>query len=449
MRQGVVVGLVVGAIVLAGLVPASAQAQAQAPVQDITFTAAGVERHAVIQQSDSAKPVPVVLVFPREGMTAADAVTRFGPAVLRAKAAIVALDALPCSRLGGAPCWAPMELGDRQAIDIAATAGLMNELDTRADLDTTRVIALGEASGGAFSITVTRSLPSRVDAALAISAFDPTRSVTTDAAGQVAFPLALTGPSKITQQGTMQAITIVRAFADASVPPQLSKDLYTRLRTHGWKDKVTLVTVGGVGAGDLALAEPARISPRITVLLQLARHLNTPRGLQKRLAELGYLPPGSISSDYATQHAIMAFQGWEGLPRNGVAGATTLKRLLTASRPTATRPIKGKRVEVDIQKQVMLLEQGGKVIRAIHVSTGAAGNTPRGNYSIIRKENPSWVYLLKIWLPYASYFVGGFAMHEYHDVPGYPASRGCVRIASPFAQGVYEFATHGTPVYVH
>ena len=90
-----------------------------------------------------------------------------------------------------------------------------------------------------------------------------------------------------------------------------------------------------------------------------------------------------------------------------------------------------------------------QVIRIVHVSTGAAGNTPRGNYSIIRKENPSWDYLFNIWLPYASYFIGGFALHEYPDVPGYPASHGCVRISSPFAPGVYDFAAYGTPVYLH
>ena len=445
MRRGVALAISGGVLALVGLAPTAAMAVPE----DITFTAGGTERHAVLEVPDSTKPLPVVMVFPREGMTAADAITRFQPAVTRAGAAIVALDALPCSRLGGAPCWAPMEAADRQAMDIAATAGLMNDLDTRKNLDTTRLIALGESSGAAFAITATRSLPSRVDGALAISAFDPTRSVVTNAEGQVAFPLALTGPSKIKQQKTMQAITVVRGSADTSIPPQLSREVQVRLATHGWKSKATLITVGGVGTGDPALAAPARISPRIKALLQSALHLDTTMGVQKRLSELGYLPAGTTSSDYGISQAIMAFQGWEGLPRDGVAGASTQTAMLTATRPTATKPGQGKRVEVDIEKQVLLLEQGSKVIRIVHVSTGAAGNTPRGNYSIIRKENPSWDALFNIWLPYASYFIGGFALHEYPDVPGYPASHGCVRISSPFAPGVYDFAGYGTPVYLH
>jgi len=445
MRNGVVAVVVGGALMAGALVPASAFAQADT----ISFSAAGTERNAVIQVPKSDKPVPVVVMFPREGMTAADAVTRFGPAVAGAKAAIVALDALPCSRLGGAPCWAPLEPGDRQVLDLAGTSGLMDILDKRADLDTSRLVAMGESSGGAFAVTVTRSIPARVDGALAISAFDPTRVVGTNAEGQVAFPLTLTGPSKIVRQNTMQAITVVRASNDTSVPPQLSKELVTRLSTHGWQSKATLVTVGGVGAGDPELAAPGRITKRLKALMVSALHLDTTVGVQKRLIDLGYLPKGTTSGDYATEQALMAFQGWEGLPRDGVAGAETQKRLATATRPTASKPGKGKRVEVDIDKQVLLLEDGSKVLSAVHVSTGATGNTPRATFSVIRKENPSWDYLFKIWLPYASYFHEGFALHEYPDVPGYPASHGCVRIASPFSAGVYEFASMGTTVYLH
>ena len=49
-------------------------------------------------------------------------------------------------------------------------------------------------------------------------------------------------------------------------------------------------------------------------------------------------------------------------------------------------------------------------------------------------------------MPWASYFTGGIALHEYPIVPTYPASHGCVnRYDAPF---LYEFATYGTPVVV-
>ena len=59
---------------------------------------------------------------------------------------------------------------------------------------------------------------------------------------------------------------MVRGSADTVIPPQLSKELVTRLSTHGWKSKATLVTIGGAGAGDAQLASPARITKRIKAL---------------------------------------------------------------------------------------------------------------------------------------------------------------------------------------
>ena len=53
-----------------------------------------------------------------------------------------------------------------------------------------------------------------------------------------------------------------------------------------------------------------------------------------------------------------------------------------------------------------------------------------------------------VWLPWASYFVGGIAFHEYPDVPPYPASHGCVRVPAPEAPLVYEFARLNTVVKV-
>lgn len=449
MRKGIALAVASGVLAAGGMLPAGALAA----TEDITFTAAGVERHALIDQpAASPKDLPVVLVLPREGMTAEDALTRFGPAISASKAVPVVLDALPCSRLGGATCWAPMEPGDRQAVDISATSELVRVLGKRDGLDITRLIALGESSGGAFAVTVTRLIPSVVDGALAISAFDPTRVVGTDAAGQVAFPLTLSGPSKIKQQKTMQNITIVRASNDTSIPPQLSKELYTRLATHGWQSKAALVTVGGVGSGDPALADPARITRRINALIMSSLHLDTMAGLQRRLAALGYMPAGAAGneSSYATEQAVMAFQGFQGLPRDGVAGASTIKALSTAGRPRPQAVMgNGRAVEVLIGRQVMLLEQDGKVVRAVHISTGAAGNTPYGHFSVYRKELMSWSRPFSSWMPYASYFTGGFAFHEYPYVPGYPASHGCVRVGSPSAPFVYEFARYNTPVYVH
>ena len=65
-----------------------------------------------------------------------------------------------------------------------------------------------------------------------------------------------------------------------------------------------------------------------------------------------------------------------------------------------------------------------------------------------RKEILSWSVPFSTWMPYASYFSGGFAMHSYPSVPAYPASHGCVRLPAVEAPGVYAFAGYGTPVWI-
>ena len=78
----------------------------------------------------------------------------------------------------------------------------------------------------------------------------------------------------------------------------------------------------------------------------------------------------------------------------------------------------------------------------------AFGKTPAGNFSVYSKATMSWSKPFKTWLPFASYFIGGYALHEYPVVPGYPASHGCVRMPSTEAKRVYAYATVGMPVFV-
>ena len=176
------------------------------------------------------------------------------------------------------------------------------------------------------------------------------------------------------------------------------------------------------------------------------------RLLQENLAQLGYVLPKYVSGSYddATWQAVVAFQGYTRIPRNGVAGAVTLAQIMRADRPVPKFPNRPRHIEVDISRQiVMLVSDQGFVEHTIHTSTGATDNTPDGNFSIIRKEINSWDILFKFWLPYASYFYSGYAFHEYPDVPEYPASHGCVRLQHAYAPTVWYFATMGTPVVLY
>jgi hypothetical protein len=174
------------------------------------------------------------------------------------------------------------------------------------------------------------------------------------------------------------------------------------------------------------------------------------RGVQLRLWQLGYLSRADVngSFDYATSQSLLAFQGWERLSRTGTMTGETQVALVNAERPRPRHRGAGRHVEIHRDLGVLLLVEDGVVARAVHTSTGAGGVTPAGSFRVYRKELMSWSVPFQVWMPYASYFVGGIATHEYPHVPEYPASHGCVRLPEGDAARVYRFVEVGTPVHV-
>ena len=176
----------------------------------------------------------------------------------------------------------------------------------------------------------------------------------------------------------------------------------------------------------------------------------TTRDLQQRLVDLGFLEGSGLTGvvDFQTTTAVLGFQKWANLTRDGALGATTVAALVRATRPVPGLRAPGRRIEVQLRRQVALLIQDNKVIRTVHISSGTGGLTPRGSFRIYRKERFSWSVPFKVWLPWASYFTGGIAFHEYGSVPTYPASHGCVRVSLYDAPMLFGFAESGTRVDV-
>ncbi len=171
---------------------------------------------------------------------------------------------------------------------------------------------------------------------------------------------------------------------------------------------------------------------------------------QRLLADLGFLSAGGVTgqADDETAVAVLSFEKWAGLPRDGVLDERVRAALLRATRPQPLLRRPGRRVEIDLGRQVALQIVDDRVERVFHISSGAGGATPSGSFRVYRKERMSWSVPFSTWMPWASYFVGGIAFHAYPSVPAYAASHGCIRMMARDAPLLYAFATHGTPVDV-
>jgi len=166
--------------------------------------------------------------------------------------------------------------------------------------------------------------------------------------------------------------------------------------------------------------------------------------LERRLKALHHVLRG-VNRSYSTDtyEAVLAFQKVHRMERTGRVTRTVWAALGRAHVPRA-QVAEGNHIEVSKTLQVMYEVRSGNVVRIVHVSTGATGNTPVGKWHIYSKVpglNASGMY-------YSNFFTGAFAIHGYHSVPAYPASHGCVRTPMWFAPGFYGRWAVGATVYI-
>jgi lipoprotein-anchoring transpeptidase ErfK/SrfK len=215
---------------------------------------------------------------------------------------------------------------------------------------------------------------------------------------------------------------------------------------------LTYRRLAAVGLIVAMLAALAALAPGSAAAgLGSAQRAQSVRDVQTRLAELRFMPTSQVDGQLGprTKDAITAFQQWHGLTPDGVAGPRTLAKLSTAATPRPANQGPSRRIEVYRAKGITLLIDHDSVTRVIHSSAGKRGfETPAGSYRIVRKVLKDWSRPYRAWMPYTSYFHGGYALHE-GSVPTYSASHGCVRLTDWDAADAYRFATVGTAVIVY
>lgn len=170
--------------------------------------------------------------------------------------------------------------------------------------------------------------------------------------------------------------------------------------------------------------------------------------LEQRLTDLSYRPgPVDGVFDKRTYQAVLAFQKWEGLARDGVVGVKAWSRILGAGRPSPSRSGSGTWLEVNKARQVLLYVQDGVVLWTLPVSTGNPNVgivTPSRTFTIYAKsprwDGPRYKPL---------YLRGILAIHGYPSVPPWPASHGCIRVPLWDMDEFFPLISVGTRVHVY
>jgi peptidoglycan hydrolase-like protein with peptidoglycan-binding domain len=248
-----------------------------------------------------------------------------------------------------------------------------------------------------------------------------------------------------------------------------------RFYRHGHKLRVVNVnlTMSATGKSGMAVVAFATSKPG-TVEVQ-ATHLATPtaiqlvakpvrvdvaalrarpgargpavRLLQQRLAAKGYVVGQRGLFDQRTARAVLAFRKVTGMARTTAADTGLFKALLAGKGTFKVRhPEHGKHVEADLSRQVIALIQGSRVLRIYPASSGKPSTpTIQGSFRVYSKSpgfNAKGMY-------YSDYFIRGFAIHGYAEVPVFAASHGCLRIPIPDAISVFRWIKIGDIVDVY
>jgi L,D-transpeptidase catalytic domain/Putative peptidoglycan binding domain len=314
------------------------------------------------------------------------------------------------------------------------------------------------------------------------SGWDLVTSTTTAADGSYSFPVAATTPGSYaaqTQGPTSGAVVLVlrprltsrvtglrypgsKVLLKGRLAPAAAGTL--TLHQGGHSRKVTvhangtysarlLTRRGGRHRARLAFSpgngfvarEVVRRYRLATPSLSIGSSGKSVLALERRLKGLHYgLRPPNGFYGVDTYEAVLALQKVYRMGRTGRTSSKVWNRLGVAKVPKARRS-HGDHIEVDKTRQVLFEVRSGVVVRVIHVSTGATGNTPVGNWHVYWKLpglNSHGMYYSLFWLR-------GFAIHGYASVPAWPASHGCVRIPMWQAPGLFSRWSVGATVFVY
>jgi peptidoglycan hydrolase-like protein with peptidoglycan-binding domain len=218
------------------------------------------------------------------------------------------------------------------------------------------------------------------------------------------------------------------------------------------------VTVGAAGVAQAAGKRhippppaPHTLAYRVLHMrgsLRQGAHGPAVRLLQDELARRRYEVPVNGYFDEATGRAVLAFRKMTGLQRVETANAGVFQRLRDGAGYYRVRyPGDGNHIEANLTKQVLVEVQRGGHVRRVYTMSSGKPSTPTvlGRFQVYLKTPGT----NSEGMVDSNYFIRGYAIHGYAEVPVYAASHGCLRIPIPNAAEVYAWVQVGYRVDVY
>jgi hypothetical protein len=170
------------------------------------------------------------------------------------------------------------------------------------------------------------------------------------------------------------------------------------------------------------------------------------RGFRKALNDLAVVPSNNTCFDGKMQRAVLAYRKMNNLGRSPVASKSVVRKVFNREgRYRVRKPGLGDHMEAPLGRQVLVFAKGRKPYAIFPIASGAPVTpTILGTYSVYWKD-PGYNSL---GMYYSSYFIRGYAIHGYKDVPNYPASHGCLRTFIADQPRIYDLTYVGQPISV-
>ncbi|MEA2492628.1 MAG: hypothetical protein QOJ29_539 [Thermoleophilaceae bacterium] len=169
--------------------------------------------------------------------------------------------------------------------------------------------------------------------------------------------------------------------------------------------------------------------------------------LKQGLRALGYPAGNGPAVTSKLGRALLAFRKVNGMARVYTANRQIYEMVFGGRGAFKLRYASaGKHVEADLSRQVVVLANGGKPVATYPTSSGKPSTpTILGHYHFYSKApgtNAKGMFM-------SNYFVRGYAIHGYPDVPIYNASHGCLRVPNADAISIFSQISLGESIWVY